>query len=588
MRATRRDVAALKKKDVQGLVYELQVHQLELEMQNESLRCTERELHESQTQYQVLFDQAPVGYVTLDGRGAMIRANSAAARLLGLPQNELVGRRLTAFLSPEDSALLQQHIITARTGRAASCEICLRTPGRGDCETHVDISLDSEDDSICLAVLTDISERVRHLNALEALNRQLASHTGELETRNRQLEAEVERRKASEEKRRELQHRLHASERFESLGLLAAGVAHDFNNLLVSVLGNAELLLLTPGLTDDCRTSLSMIKLAGTHASGLTHRLLEFAGRGQLSMSEVDFPTLVAENVELLQTRLPHGTQLRLGPLPELPPIAADRCQLNQVVMNLVRNAIEAVEGKGVVEVQTCAASLDHETLDEFQHHEDVHPGAFAILRVQDNGPGIDATTLSRIFDPFFTTKSSGHGLGLASVLGIVHSHGGALRVHSTPGRGTRFDIALPLLQSVRAQQHVHPRSAKDWTGGGPALIIENDDHVREVLDRLLTHLGFDVTAASSGEEGLELFRLATSRFRFAVLDWGMGCAGERVLESLRGVDPSLPVILLSGSHSEMLSRHEPGVVRAHKPLTLTQLQEALQSALGDAEMTTH
>lgn len=589
VRATRRDISALTRLDIQGLVHELQVHQVELEMQNESLRCSECDLQESQRQYQALFDRAPVGYVTLDSRGAIVHANKVAARFLELPRNSLVGQRITAFVAAEDLPRLQQQILRARSGAITSSEVRLLSNGQGDRQMQIDISLASAGDVTSLVALTDISERKRHLDALERLNRELASRSSELETRNQQLETEMARRAASEEKRGELQRRLHASERFESLGLLAARVAHDFNNLLVSVLGYAEMLLVTPGLSDDTRASASLIKRAGTNASDLTRQLLEFAGRGQRSVSAVDLTALTRENLELLQGRLPRGIQLRVGAMPRLPPIAADRGQVNQVVMNLVTNAVEALDGKGVVEVQTRRALLDRDALTEFQHHDVVQPGQFAILQVEDNGPGIDASAISRIFDPFFSTKSSGHGLGLASVLGIVHSHCGALRVQSTQGLGTRFEVAFPLLQSAPASDHPRSKLASDWAGSGAVLLIEDDDRVREVLVRLLTHLGFEVSVASGGAEGLELFRHADPGFRFVVLDWSMpGLSGEQVLKAMRVLDSSQPVILLSGYGAETLSTSDPYVVRAQKPITLAQLKDAAYRVLNHERVTTH
>jgi signal transduction histidine kinase/CheY-like chemotaxis protein len=439
----------------------------------------------------------------------------------------------------------------------------------------------------CLVALTDVSERKRSHVALERVNQELearvAARTVDLETRNRQLEAEIRARVASEAQQRALESRMRESDRFQSLGLLAAGIAHDFNNLLVGVLGNAELLLLTPGLADRWRVPLSLIKRAGQQASDLTRQLLVFAGMGQLTTASVNLPRIVTESLEFLRTRLPQGIQLQAQITADLPAIEADRSQISQIVINLVTNAIEAVDERGVIVVQTRAEQLSADTLAEFQYNADIEPGEFAMLRVQDCGPGIDASTVKRIFDPFFSTKFAGRGLGLATVLGIVQAHRGALRVRSKPGEGTSFDIAFPLAAARVSSERpdVHQDQTNLVVGSGPVLLIDDDDSVRAVVGQLLALLGFEVTAANSGQAGLDLFCRGEPSFKFVVLDWMMpGLSGEQVLGSLRELKPALPVILISGYNAGELAANDGNVVRVQKPMTLARLRDAVCSVI--------
>jgi two-component system, cell cycle sensor histidine kinase and response regulator CckA len=190
---------------------------------------------------------------------------------------------------------------------------------------------------------------------------------------------------------------------------------------------------------------------------------------------------------------------------------------------------------------------------------------------------------LPRIFDPFYTTKFTGRGLGLATVLGIVQSHHGAIRVSSTPAEGgTSFEIAFPVAVIRRESERPRRPTDADREGAGSVLLIDDDDMVRAVMKQLLSALGFQVTAANGGIEGLELFQTAVTRFDLVVLDWLMpGFSGEQVLQRLRELDPLLPMILISGYSAEDLAVSDARVTRLQKPMTLSQLQDAVQTVAG-------
>jgi PAS domain S-box-containing protein len=588
MRVTRGELTTFPEQDVQRIVHELQVHQIELEMQNEALRVAQQDLERSHEEFQELFDCAPVGYVLLNAVGQVTRANTAVMKLLNVQSSSLIGQHFYIFVAPEDRLLVEEHVRKARQHVRATCEVRLRTRDSGTGHARLDLSTIPSSTTDCLVGLTDISERKRSQEALERLNHQLeakvAARTSELAVRNRDLEQEIARRSLSESKRRELETHLREAKRFESLGLLAAGIAHDFNNLLVGVLGNAELLLLTPGLTDSFREPLSLIRRAGRHASDLTRQLLVFAGRGQLIMTPVNLPRVVADNLELLRTRLPAGVQLQSDIAAELPVIDADRGQINQVVMNLVMNAIEALEVPSAIVVQTRLEHIDAETLVTFQHNASARPGEFAVLLVQDAGRGIDTPTLARIFDPFFSTKFAGRGLGLASVLGIVQSHRGALRVRTKPGIGTCFEVAFPVGEPQQHEsQHPGPLES-EWKGAGSILLIDDDEAVARVVAQMLKYFGFDVTVANDGEAGLALFRRRDPAFQCVVLDWIMpGFSGERVLQELRALEPTLPVVVISGYCTEDLTGYDQYMVCVQKPMTVAQLRDAVSGLLGEA-----
>jgi len=240
---------------------------------------------------------------------------------------------------------------------------------------------------------------------------------------------------------KELEDKLRHAAKLESLGVLAGGIAHDFNNLLTGILGSASLLLEEIPPESPLRLAAETIAQASDRASKLTRQMLAYSGRGHFIVERLNLAAQVREIVDLMGASIPKGVRLELYLPEETPAIRADAGQLQQLVMNLVINAAEAVPGEGVVAVRTAAARLK-------QPREMVTgalpPGEYATLAVRDNGVGMDEATSTRIFDPFFTTKFTGRGLGLAASLGIVRGHGGGLELETAPAAGSTFTVWFP------------------------------------------------------------------------------------------------------------------------------------------------
>jgi PAS domain S-box-containing protein len=544
LRTAQHDVAALRSED--SLAHELQ--------------RTQRELEAVQERAQKFYDSAPVAYLTVNPGGIIVRGNAVAARLLGRPVQLLLGRPFAAFIAENDVARLFDHLTDARKYTLANCELEVQKLDGSGVFVQLNTSPAPTGSSDVLVVLTDISASKEAQVALQQ--------------RNRELEAErlgtMSRPTASG---------LHDAERLESLGLLAGGIAHDFNDLLVSVLGNAELLLLSEGLAGGVRVPLTLIQRAARSAAELTRQLLMYSGQGSVALAPVQLPRVVAEGLESLRNRIDRRVQLRAEITHEVPSIEADRGQILQLVTSLVSNALEAVDGSGVIIVRTRTEQLSARALERYPHSSAVGPGAFAVLQVQDSGPGIEPNLLPRVFEPFFTTKPASRGLGLSSALAIVHAHRGALRVLSKPGEGTTVEVALPLSAPRGDFEQRGSGDEEEWRGSGPVLLIDDDDLVRGVVERLLTRLGFTVTAANGGEMGVRILRDRAREFEFVLLDWMMpDLSGERVLESLRQWAPELPVIVMSGYSSETLALHDEHVTRVQKPMGFPELQEIIQS----------
>ena len=253
--------------------------------------------------------------------------------------------------------------------------------------------------------------------------------------------------------RKHFDRRFQDTARLESLGILAGGIAHDFNNLLAGILGNAGLALGEAPPGSRYQSALKDVVLASQRAADLTRQMLAYAGKGHFLMRSLDLSDLVKEISKLVNSSIPKSVELKLNLSDSLPPIEGDSGQMQQVIMNLVINAAEAVgEGRrGQVRVVTRLESLNSSDLRLKYGTADLKAGRYVVLEITDDGCGMDESIRARIFDPFFTTKFTGRGLGLAAVQGIVRGHNGAIRVDSEVGRGTTFELALPAIEEVQS-----------------------------------------------------------------------------------------------------------------------------------------
>lgn len=364
-----------------------------------------------------------------------------------------------------------------------------------------------------------------------------------------------------------LEQRMEDAQRAESLGMLAGGLAHDFNNLLVAILGNADLALREIAPDVPGRKLIEHIRTAGLRAAELTDQLLVYAGRGQPARTRVELRPLVDELLQLCAPMLA-GANIRVD-IPADLVLRGDPSHVRQVIMNLVGNARDAIAGRAghiaiTARVEHCGETRDDTAV--------VSPraGAYARLEIADDGAGIPADSLHRIFEPFFTTKSTGHGLGLAAVLGIVRTHGGGLRVESDP-EGTMFVVWWPLATSVENAVVAAPSASS-------VLVIDDEDLVRDVLARMIEDLGYVVASARDGASGLAL--VEQQAFDLVLVDMTMPrMSGAEVIAALRQKHPHVKVVLCSG-----YDRDGHGPVQADgylpKPFRIDQLEQLLAKLL--------
>ena len=388
--------------------------------------------------------------------------------------------------------------------------------------------------------------------------------------------------------RKEGEECLRQSQKLESLGVLAGGIAHDFNNLLTTILGNANLGVMHLAPESPALPYLGQIEQATLRAADLTRQLLAYAGKGHLQAVAVDLNRLVSEMTQLLTVTLSKKAAVRYDLAPGLPPISADPSQMQQLVMNLVTNASEAIgeEVSGLITVRTGVQAVDEATNGGLLPALPLAPGSYVTLEVSDTGCGMAPEVRERIFDPFFTTKFTGRGLGLSAMLGILRSHHGSLKVYSELGRGSVFKLFFPALIPERGERS--PRVAgAEWQGHGLLLVVDDEPSARGVARGLAESFGFQVLEAADGQEALSLFELRHQELAAVLMDLTMPhLDGRQAFLRMHEIDPAVPVVLTSGYSEEdvvagFLGRGLAGFLA--KPYQGRQFLAVLRQALGQS-----
>jgi PAS domain S-box-containing protein len=399
---------------------------------------------------------------------------------------------------------------------------------------------------------------------------------------------DISHQKQAEVDRMETERRMLQAQKLESLGVLAGGIAHDFNNLLTAMLGNASLARLDLPENSPVHRPLGQIENAAVRAAELCKEMLAYSGRSQLATARTDLSALVEDTTQLLQVSISKKCVLKLELHQPLPAILADPTQIRQIIMNLVINSSDAIgERSGLIRVSTGVIRIDRRYMEETFLSPELALGDYVYLEINDNGCGMPPEVKARIFEPFYTTKFTGHGLGLAAVLGIVRSHHGTIKVYSEPGRGTTFKLLFPAIADS-AQPAGKPADAiSTWRGAGLALVVDDEETVRAVTARTLESFGFTPLTASDGAEGVRVFREHAGELRLVLLDLTMPhMDGEETYRELYRINPDVPVVLMSGfaekdTVDRFAGKRLAGFIQ--KPFDRKRLQAKLRSVLTPA-----
>jgi two-component system cell cycle sensor histidine kinase/response regulator CckA len=374
-------------------------------------------------------------------------------------------------------------------------------------------------------------------------------------------------------------------QRLESTGLLAGGIAHDFNNLLTGVLGGASLVLETTAVDDPNAPLLQAIVDSAERAAHLTRQMLAYAGKGSFIIRRLSLSEQVREIIGLLHAAIPKKVVLQMELSDNRSFIEADPSQIQQVVMNLVLNAAEAIgeERSGVVKIKTRCEHIAALAAGDFIP-EKLAPGYYDVFEVQDDGAGMPADLMPRIFDPFFTTKFTGRGLGLSAVIGIMRSYRGALTVQSAPSRGSTFRAYFPVA-AVADEPVEAPLIPRRISGHGLVLVVDDEEIVRRTAQYALEQHGYSVALASNGRIAVDIFRQRAAEISAVLLDLTMPVMdGSETINHLKQIAPSVPVVLSSGYDEREATRRFSGSGLAgfiQKPYIASKLVSILDEVLN-------
>ncbi len=386
--------------------------------------------------------------------------------------------------------------------------------------------------------------------------------------------------------RRRAEDALRQAQKLESLGILAGGIAHDFNNLLTVVLGNLNLAQMHLPENANAQPYLANTEAAVLRATELTKQMLAYSGRGHFLVKPQDLNAVVEEVARLLEVSISKKIQLQFELEPGLPALLADAAQIQQVVMNLVTNASDAIgDQEGVIHITTAMEFLSERELQSAYRGESLKPGPFLLLEVADTGMGMAPDVMGRIFDPFFTTKTTGRGLGLSAMLGILRGHGAGLRITSAPGLGSAFRICFPVSSQEAFVPAPNREAAVSGSLRGRILLVDDEDLILQIIGSALQTFGLEVLTARDGLEALERFREAQPRPDLVLMDLTMPrMDGREAFRAMHDLDPSVPIVLSSGfteqdSVQTPSGQNPSGFIQ--KPYQIKELHHLLQRVLG-------
>jgi two-component system, cell cycle sensor histidine kinase and response regulator CckA len=397
----------------------------------------------------------------------------------------------------------------------------------------------------------------------------------------------------AKEQKADMERRMAHVQRLESLGVLAGGIAHDFNNLLSAILGNTELMQLKLAAETEVQKELGSITISCERAADLCRQMLAYSGQGKTIVELVNISELVEETTQLLDVFVSKKTVVDMKLDPKLPLVDADRTQLQQIVMNLITNAAEAIgDESGRISVSTRSIKARGKDLRSEYIEETPEAGPYVCLEVTDTGCGMDETTMQRMFDPFFSTKFTGRGLGMSAVLGIVRSHHGSIRISSRPGKGTTIRVLLPasptqetMPASPESEQEQVDTKADDGVQQPVTILLVDDEHmVLSIVKAILERMGYTVLTAENGFECIETFRKFHKDIAVVLLDLTMPhMDGRETFHQLHAIDPNVKVILSSGYSREEAFQHFKGISPAgflQKPYLSKPLQQAIRNVV--------
>lgn len=504
-------------------------------------------LKQSEELFRALTEQTGELISILSSTGTFTYASPSFERILGWTSSELIGRPLASLVHPDDLASVR-HVFAGVSGAAGASR--------------------------------PVTVRVRHKRGewrvIEGSGTNLLHHP---------VVRGIISNARDVTDRRELEEQLRHAQKMDAVGKLAGGIAHDFNNLLTVIIGRAEFMQHSAPTHLDWHRDIHEIRDAAGRAAVLTRQLLAYSRKQMLQPKVLAMNDVVAGLTAMLERLIGEDIELVTRPGRDVAAVHADPGQLEQVLVNLIVNARDAMPLGGAVVIATRNQTIAPES--ELSLTNDGVSGAFVVLSVTDTGVGMDDATLPRIFEPFFTTKGVGHGtgLGLSTVYGIAKQSGGFVTVRSRPGMGSSFELFLPAAgadETLDADAAPNPKHR----GTETILLVEDEDAVRQLAKRMLRGLGYTVLTARNGREALELASTDPSRIDLVLTDVVMPTmSGRQLAEAITTRRPGVKVVYMSGYTDDVIIRKgldDPGVSFIEKPFTMTSLAARIRQRLDE------
>ncbi len=515
----------------------------------------EETLRASEKKYRDLVETSHDLIWSVDAEGRWTFVNGRGARAIyGYEPEEMLGRPFTDFEPPERQRADLEEFAAIKAGKSTY--------------SYETVHLHKDGRRILLS-----------FNAIPLIDAEgrVVGSTG--------TARDITEAKRADDDRRRLEAQFQHAQKLESLGLLAGGIAHDFNNLLTSILGYADMAERELPADSAARALIAESVRGARRAAELTKQMLAYSGKGRFVLEPLDLSSLARDMSRLLEISISKKCTIEYDLASGLPAVEGDATQIQQVMMNLVINASEAIGDRaGEITIRTRAVDFGGATFAPDWFGATLEPGRYVLLDVEDTGCGMAPETRARIFDPFFTTKFTGRGLGLAAVLGIVRGHHGAIRVESTLGSGTSMKVYFPAVPAKVAPPPRSTASQGGWKGAGTVLGVDDEDSVRRLARRMLETMGFAVQVAADGAEALAALKAAPTGFAVVLLDLTMPqMSGEETLRVLRALRPDLRVILSSGYNDPATTRELAGPTPTgfvQKPYTFEELRTAMRAAV--------